>query len=77
MTTKTYFLNVNPNSITIIDMDTEKVVLTVTHVDDVRMFATNRMESNDELFASSSLDFPADSTDSKKIIALANAISRS
>lgn len=73
----TYFLNVNANDITIIDMETEKTVLTVTHVDDVRMFATNRMESNDELFASSSLDFPEDSTTSKKIIALANEISGS
>lgn len=75
--TKTYFLNVNSNGITITDMDTDKVVVNVTHLDDVRMFATNRMNDNDELFASSSLDFPSEYTSSKKIIALANAIARS
>ena len=74
---KTYFLNVNENSITITEIDSDEIVLTVNHVDDVRMFATNRMNDNDSLFASSSLDFPADSTSSKKIIALANAITRS
>ena len=77
MTIKTYFLNVNSNGITITEIDSDTVLVNVTHVDDVRMFATNRMNDNDELFASSSLDFPGDYTTSKKIIALANAIARS
>lgn len=74
---KTYFLNVNSNGITITEINSDEIVMNVTHVDDIRMFATNRMNDNDELFASSSLDFPAEYTDSKKIIALANAISKS
>jgi len=69
----TYFLNVTNTSITITNLDTDQVVMKVQDVNDFRMFV-RLMNPSDEMFASSSMDFPSEYTNRKSVVLLAEAI---